>query len=50
MRRYFQLFGIKPHRTKSLNLSNDALFVEKLRALVGLYWYPPDNAVVAVRG
>jgi hypothetical protein len=44
--RYFRLFGIKPHRTKSFNLSDDALFVEKLRALVGLYLNLSDNALV----
>jgi putative transposase len=46
VQRYFQLFGIKPHRTKSFKLSNDALFIEKLRAVVGLYLNPPDNALV----
>ena len=46
VQRYFQLFGIKPHRTKSFKLSNDALFIEKLRAVVGLYLNPPENALV----
>jgi putative transposase len=46
VQRYFHLFGIKPHRTKSFKLSNDALFIEKLRAVVGLYLNPPDNALV----
>jgi putative transposase len=46
VQRYFSLFGIKPHRTKSFKLSNDALFIEKLRAVVGLYLNPPDNALV----
>ena len=46
VQRYFTLFGIKPHRTKSFKLSNDALFIEKLRAVVGLYLNPPDNALV----
>jgi putative transposase len=46
VQRYFALFGIKPHRTKSFKLSNDALFIEKVRAVVGLYLNPPDNALV----
>jgi putative transposase len=46
VQRYFQLFGLKPHRTKSFKLSNDAFFIEKLRAVVGLYLNPPDNALV----
>jgi putative transposase len=46
VQRYFTLFGIKPHRTKSFKLSNDALFIEKSRAVVGLYLNPPDNALV----
>ena len=46
VQRYFTLFGIKPHRTKSFKLSTDALFIEKLRAVVGLYLNPPENALV----
>ncbi len=46
VQRYFQLFGLKPHRTKSFKLSTDAFFIEKLRAVVGLYLNPPDNALV----
>jgi putative transposase len=34
--RYLQLFGLKPHRTRSLKLSTDAYFIEKLRDVVGL--------------
>jgi len=44
--RYFQLFGRKPHRSESFKLSTDAFFSEKLRAVVGLYLNPPDNALV----
>ncbi len=29
--RYFALFGVQPHRTKSCSLSTDPLFVEKVR-------------------
>jgi putative transposase len=46
VQRYFQLFGLKPHRSRSFKLSTDAFFIEKLRAVVGLYLNPPDNALV----
>jgi putative transposase len=35
--RYFALFGLQPHRTKSFKLSTDPFFVEKVRDVVGLY-------------
>jgi putative transposase len=44
--RYFQLFGLQPHRTESFKLSTDPFFIEKLRDVVGLYLSPPDNALV----
>ena len=44
--RYFQLFGLQPHRTESFKLSTDAFFIEKLRDVVGLYLNPPENALV----
>ena len=44
--RYFALFGLQPHRSKSFKLSTDPFFVEKVRAIVGLYLNPPDNALV----
>ncbi|WP_405124837.1 IS630 family transposase [Ralstonia pseudosolanacearum] len=44
--RYFALFGVQPHRTKSFKLSNDPFFVEKVRDIVGLYLSPPTNALV----
>ena len=46
VQRYFQLFGLQPHRTESFKLSNDPFFIEKLRDVVGLYLSPPDNALV----
>jgi putative transposase len=46
VQRYFQLFGLQPHRTESFKLSNDPFFVEKLRDVVGLYLSPPENALV----
>jgi putative transposase len=46
VQRYFQLFGLQPHRSESFKLSTDPFFVEKLRDVVGLYLSPPDNAIV----
>jgi putative transposase len=46
VQRYFALFGIQPHRSKSFKLSNDPFFVEKVRDIVGLYLNPPDKALV----
>jgi transposase len=44
--RIWRTFGLKPHRTKDFQLSEDPYFVEKVRDIVGLYMSPPDNAVV----
>jgi hypothetical protein len=44
--RYFALFGVQSHRTKSFKLSTDPFFVEKVRDIVGLYLSPPSNALV----
>ena len=38
--------NIKPHRTKTFNLSRDPRFLEKLTDVVGLYLNPPDQAIV----
>ena len=46
VQRVCSLFSIKPHRHKTFKLSNDPLFVEKVRDIVGLYLNPPDNALV----
>jgi len=46
VQRYFALFGVQPHRTKSFKLSTDPFFVEKVRDIVGLYLAPPDHALV----
>ncbi len=46
VQRYFRLFGIQPHRTKSFKLSTDPYFVEQVRDIVGLYLNPPEHAVV----
>ena len=44
--RYFALFAVQPHRSKSFKLSTDQFFVEKVREIVGLYLNPPDKALV----
>jgi len=46
VQRYFQLFGLQPHRTEGFKLSTDPFFIEKLRDVVGLYLSPPDKALV----
>ena len=38
--------NLKPHRVKNFKLSRDALFMEKLTDVVGLYLNPPDQALV----
>jgi putative transposase len=44
--RWFDLFGVQPHRQRHFKLSNDPFFVEKVRDIVGLYLNPPDHTVV----
>jgi transposase len=44
--RVWRAFNLQPHRVKTFRLSNDPLFVEKVRDIVGLYLNPPDHAVV----
>jgi transposase len=44
--RIWKAFGLQPHRTETFKLSNDPLFVEKVRDIVGLYLNPPDRALV----
>ena len=46
VQRYFALFGLQPHRSKSFKLSNDVFFIEKVRDIVGLYLNPPGQALV----
>ena len=46
VQRYFQLYGLQPHRSESFKLSTDPFFIEKLRDVVGLYLSPPENALV----
>lgn len=44
--RIFRAFALQPHRAEAFKLSNDPLFVEKVRDIVGLYLNPPAKAVV----
>jgi transposase len=42
----WRTFGLQPHRVEHWKLSNDPLFVEKVRDIVGLYLDPPERAMV----
>jgi transposase len=44
--RIWRAFGLQPHRTEAFKLSQDPLFIEKVRDIVGLYLNPPDKALV----
>jgi transposase len=44
--RIWRTFGLQPHVVKSFKISDDPLFIEKVRDIVGLYLNPPDHAVV----
>ena len=44
--RIWRAFGLKPHLVETFKLSNDPLFVEKVRDVVGLYLNPPEGALV----
>lgn len=44
--RVWRAFQLKPHRRRTFTLSNDDLFVEKVRDIVGLYMSPPEHAIV----
>ncbi len=44
--RIWRAHGLQPHRVRLFKLSNDPRFVEKLRAIVGLYVDPPARAIV----
>ena len=44
--RIWRAFGLQPHRSETLKLSKDPLFIEKVRDMVGLYLNPPDRAMV----
>jgi transposase len=44
--RVWQAFGLKPHLLETFKISTDALFVERVRDVVGLYLDPPERALV----
>lgn len=44
--RIWRAFGLAPHKSEKFTLSNDPLFVDKVRDIVGLYMNPPERAVV----
>jgi len=44
--RIWTAFGLQPHRQRHFPLSTDPFFVEKVRDIVGLYWNPPEKALV----
>ena len=44
--RIWRTFGLQPHVVESFKISDDPLFIEKVRDIVGLYLHPPDHAVV----
>jgi Homeodomain-like domain len=46
IRRMWMAFGLQPHRSQTFKLSNDPLFVDKVRDIVGLYLSPPNRALV----
>ncbi len=46
VQRVWKANRLQPHRVKTLKLSNDPQFAEKLLDVVGLYVNPPDNALV----
>ncbi len=44
--RIWKAFGLKPWQEETFKLSEDPLFVEKVRDIVALYLNPPERAVV----
>ena len=46
VQRIWKAFGLQPHRVDTFKPSNDPMFVEKLRHIVGLYMNPPERALV----
>jgi transposase len=46
IRRMRTAFGLQPHRSQTFKLSDDPLFVDKVRDIVGLYLSPPNRALV----
>src|SRR6202165_5641635 len=46
VQRIWAAHGLKPHRVKILQLSNDPKFAAKVQDVVGLYVDPPEHALV----
>lgn len=46
VQRIWRAHGLPPHRVRKFKLSNDPMFVEMLRDVVGLYVGPPAHAIV----
>jgi transposase len=44
--RIWRAYGLQPHIVRGFKISDDPLFIEKVRDIVGLYLNPPDRAVV----
>ncbi len=44
--RIWRAFALQPHRSETFKLSQDPLFIEKVRDIVGLYLNPPKKALV----
>ena len=44
--RIWKKFQLKPHLSETFKLSSDPLFIEKVYDVVGLYFNPPEGAVV----
>jgi transposase len=46
VQRIWRGHGLKPHLTRTFKLPNDPRFAEKVKDIVGLYFDPPDKALV----
>jgi transposase len=46
IRRIWHALALQPHRSETFKLSQDPLFIDKVRDIVGLYLAPPDKALV----
>ena len=46
VRRIWHQNGLKPHLARTFKVSNDPQFTEKLEAILGLYFNPPEHAIV----
>src|SRR6516165_4207191 len=46
IRRIWHAFALQPYRSETCKLSQDPLFIDKVRDIVGLYLAPPDKALV----